>query len=82
MFQGLKRKITKELRICQQENASPLIDAFEKSDLVICKGTGNFEGLEGATLGKETIFMLKLKCKVIAEKIGLDVGEFVVKLAK
>jgi len=62
------------------ESPPPLLDAIEESDLVICKGTGNFEGLEGGTDGKPTIFMLKLKCGVIARRMDMDIGSFVVKL--
>jgi uncharacterized protein with ATP-grasp and redox domains len=64
------------------ESPPPLLDAIEKSDLVICKGTGNFEGLERETGGRETIFMLKLKCGVIARKMGMEIGGFVVKLVQ
>lgn len=63
-------------------NESPpaLTDALKASDLVICKGTGNFEGLEGETNGKPTIFMLKVKCRPIAARMNRDIGSFVVKL--
>jgi uncharacterized protein with ATP-grasp and redox domains len=54
--------------------------AFEACDLVICKGTGNYEGLADETEGKATIFMLKIKCGPIARKVGLEVGSFVVRL--
>ena len=59
-----------------------LFDAFNKSDLVISKGTGNFEGLEGETEGKPTIFMLKVKCRCISKRLRMDIGEFVVKLVE
>ena len=54
--------------------------AFDSCDLVICKGTGNFEGLKDETRGKNTIFMLKIKCGPIARKLGLSVGSFAVHL--
>jgi hypothetical protein len=60
----------------------PLQEVFEKSDLVICKGTGNFEGLADETHGKNTNFMLKMKCGVIARRMGMKIGSFVVKLEK
>jgi uncharacterized protein with ATP-grasp and redox domains len=60
----------------------PLQEAFEKSNLILCKGTGNYEGLADESNGKETIFMLKIKCGVIARKLGMDVGSFVVKVDK
>ncbi len=64
------------------ESTPQLSDAFNRSDLVICKGTGNFEGLEGETAGKPTIFMLKVKCRCISIKLRMDIGEFVVKLVE
>jgi uncharacterized protein with ATP-grasp and redox domains len=86
LFFGLDKMVDQALPIrgffVPHESPPPLIDAFNKSDLVICKGTGNFEGLENETRGKATIFMLKLKCGVIAEKMGMEVGDFVVKLEK
>lgn len=54
--------------------------AFEDSDLVICKGTGNFEGLAEETGRKVAIFMLKVKCGPIARKVGLEEGSFVVRI--
>jgi len=62
------------------EGPPALIDALKASDLVICKGTGNFEGLAGETNGKPTIFMLKVKCRPIAARMNRDIGSFVVKL--
>jgi len=59
-----------------------LTDLYKKSDLIISKGTGNYEALKGEVEGKTTIYMLKVKCKPIAMEIGADVGSFVVKLEK
>lgn len=64
------------------ESTSSLSDSFKKSDLVIAKGTGNYEALKGEVEGKTTIFLLKIKCKPIATNIGSSVGSFVVKLEK
>ena len=55
-------------------------DLFEKSDLVIAKGTGNYEALKGELGGKKAIFMLKVKCEPIAKNSGVNLGNFVVKL--
>lgn len=58
---------------------SPLIKALSKADLVISKGTGNYEALEGEVHGKPCIYMLKVKCKPVAAKVGAETGTFVVK---
>jgi len=59
-----------------------LTDLYKKSDLIISKGTGNYEALKGEVEGKTAIYMLKVKCKPIAMEIGADVGSFVLKLEK
>jgi uncharacterized protein with ATP-grasp and redox domains len=59
-----------------------LKDLFEKSDLIISKGTGNYEALNGEVEGKTAIYMLKVKCRPIAAEMRVDMGTFVVKLEK
>jgi damage-control phosphatase, subfamily I len=59
---------------------SSLKDLFDRSDLIISKGTGNFEALRGELEGKKAIFMLKVKCGPIAADTGMDFGRFIVKL--
>jgi uncharacterized protein with ATP-grasp and redox domains len=59
-----------------------LTNLYQKSDLIISKGTGNYEALKGEVEGKTTICMLKVKCRPIAMEIGTDIGSFVVKLEK
>jgi len=59
-----------------------LTNLYQKSDLIISKGTGNYEALKGELEGKTAIGMLKVKCRPIAMEIGADIGSFVVKLEK
>ena len=61
-------------------NPSPLRASFDKSDLIISKGTGNFEALRGEVNGKPTIFMLKVKCKPVAAITKLAIGSFTVQM--
>ena len=51
------------------------LDRFEKADLIIAKGQGNYETLSG--IDKNIFFLLKAKCPVVAEDIGCDVGEVI-----
>jgi len=51
------------------------LDHFEKADLIISKGQGNYETL--SSVDKNIFFLLKAKCSVIAEDIGCDVGEII-----
>ncbi|MGZ3590624.1 MAG: damage-control phosphatase ARMT1 family protein [Thermodesulfobacteriota bacterium] len=58
---------------------SPLRVVFNKTDLIISKGTGNYEALQSELGGKPCIHMLKIKCEPIATKLGVGMGSFVVK---
>jgi len=48
---------------------------FEAADLIIAKGQGNFESLSGVS--SNIFFLLKVKCSVIAEHVGLPQGTHV-----
>lgn len=61
------------LSLCNLE----FLDAFENTDLVISKGQGNYEGLSGAK--RSVFFMLKAKCRVIAEHIEVREDDIVLK---
>ena len=60
--------------------ASQLSEIFSKSDLVVAKGTGNYEALNDQVRGKAILYMLKVKCPPIARKTGASIGSFVVKI--
>ena len=51
---------------------------FERADLVIAKGHGNYETLNEVE-GKKLYFLLMVKCKIIARDLGCSVGDSVVK---
>ena len=59
---------------------SQLCEIFRKSDLVIAKGTGNYEALNDQVHGKTILYMLKVKCHPIARKTGASMGSFIVKI--
>jgi damage-control phosphatase, subfamily I len=61
--------------------SDPLLDsAFHTSDLIMAKGTGSYEALQGETGGKRTIFMLKVKCGPISRDTGVEQGRVLVKV--
>ena len=62
------------------ENTYVLDEAYRESDLVIAKGTFNFESLYGEDPGKPVIYILKSKCGPLSRKSGVDQGIFFVKL--
>lgn len=57
-----------------------LVEEFQKCELVIAKGTGNYESSAGELDGKPCIHMLKIKCRPIANQIKEKSGMFVATL--
>jgi uncharacterized protein with ATP-grasp and redox domains len=55
--------------------SKPFIDIFEKADLVISKGQGNYETLSDES--RPIYFLFMAKCPVIARDLGCAVGEIV-----
>jgi hypothetical protein len=63
------------------ENCSEYFQSrFEKADLIIAKGQGNYETL--SDVDKNIFFILKAKCSVIARDIGCKVGEMIFQKTK
>jgi uncharacterized protein with ATP-grasp and redox domains len=53
-------------------------DIFEKADVVISKGQGNFEGLFGKVKKPDLFFLFMVKCPEIARVTGQKVGDAVI----
>lgn len=51
------------------------LEWFDKTDIIIAKGQGNYETL--SEVEKNIIFALKVKCPVIARDIGCEVGDMI-----
>jgi len=56
-------------------------ELFDKADLVISKGMGNYECLSPSHRGN-ICFLLKVKCNVVAIAIGREVGDIICKLER
>ncbi len=52
---------------------------LEAANLIISKGQGNFEALEGKDLGRPLYFLFRIKCEVIAEFTKEELGAIVLK---
>jgi damage-control phosphatase, subfamily I len=52
-------------------------DAFRSADVVVSKGQGNYESLSGTD--RSIYFLLRAKCPVVAEDLGVNLGDFVLK---
>ena len=60
-----------------QHCSDEFIEAFNHADVIISKGQGNLEGLLGNT-NKRVFFLLMVKCDVMAQKLNVCKGDFVV----
>lgn len=58
-----------------EDCSAEFLTRFEKADLVIAKGQGNYETLSDTN--RPIYFLLKAKCPVIANHLGCDVGQMV-----
>lgn len=61
--------------------SSEFLQAYNNADLIISKGQGNFEGLMNSNNPK-IFFLLMAKCDPMAEMLGINKGEMVVKHLK
>jgi damage-control phosphatase, subfamily I len=60
------------------KNVTPqFLDIFNRADLIIAKGQGNYESLSG--LDKNIYFLLMVKCDHVANHLGVNKGDFLVK---
>ncbi len=57
-----------------EEASGEFLTLFNEADIVISKGQGNFESLEGC--GRPIFFLLKAKCAMVARMMGVDVGDY------
>jgi uncharacterized protein with ATP-grasp and redox domains len=63
-----------------RERCSPLfLKALDSADLIIAKGQGNYETLEG--LRPNAFFILKAKCAAVAQHLGVNEGDLALKSA-
>jgi uncharacterized protein with ATP-grasp and redox domains len=64
------------LGLCSRD----FLNIYDRADLIISKGQGNYEGLSDEA--RPAFFLLKAKCEVIARDIGVDQGGQVLMKAK
>jgi len=59
------------------ECSDEFLDLFEKADVVVSKGQGNYEALSDAP--RPIFFLLRAKCPVVARDLGVEVGSLVLR---
>lgn len=69
---------TDSIGIIYMDISEEFKEIFNKADLIISKGLGNYEGLTSMELNKPTFCLLNAKCSPIAKDIGVNLGDNVV----
>jgi len=67
--------------VCLQACSAGFLENYERADIVIAKGQGNYEALS-SEVNKEIFFLLKAKCPVIARELGVPVGSYIITRSK
>lgn len=63
------------LGVLPGKSSREFLSLLDNADLVVAKGHANFETLD--TYGREIFFLLKAKCEVVAQELGVEVGDTV-----
>jgi hypothetical protein len=63
------------LGIDWERSGKEFLNAYQNADIVIGKGHANFESLIDGK--RDSFLLLRAKCPVVAERIGIDVGDLV-----
>lgn len=60
-----------------EDCSDEFIDIYNKSDIIISKGQGNYEALSEEN--GNVFFLLKAKCPMIARKLNTNLNEYIFK---
>jgi uncharacterized protein with ATP-grasp and redox domains len=70
---------TDSIGIIEADVSQEFMDLFNKSDMIIAKGVGNYEGLGEMNLKDKPVYcLLNAKCKPVARDIGVNLGDNIV----
>jgi uncharacterized protein with ATP-grasp and redox domains len=70
---------TDSIGIIKDDVSPEFMDLFNKSDMVIAKGLGNYEGLGEMDLEDKPVYcLLNAKCNPVARDIGVNLGDNIV----
>jgi hypothetical protein len=62
-----------------KDGSSEFLRRYNRADLIISKGQGNYETLSGEQ--RPIFYLLKAKCPIIARDVGVHKGDTVIKFA-
>ena len=70
---------TDSIGIIEGDVSTEFMEIFNKSDMIIAKGLGNYEGLGEMDLMDKPVFcLLNAKCRPVAREIGVELGDNVI----
>jgi damage-control phosphatase, subfamily I len=70
---------TDSIGIIEDDVSSEFMELFNKSDMVIAKGLGNYEGLGEMDLKDKPVYcLLNAKCNPVSRDIGVNLGDNIV----
>ena len=70
---------TDSIGIIEEDVSAKFMELFNKSDMVIAKGLGNYEGLGEMDLKAKPVFcLLNAKCKPVSRDIGVELGDNII----
>jgi len=70
---------TDSIGIIEDDLSAEFMKIFHKSDMVIAKGLGNYEGLGEMDLKDKPVFcLLNAKCRPVSRDIGVELGDNIV----
>lgn len=60
-----------------EECSNEFLEIYNNADIVISKGQGNFETLSEQK--REIFFLLKAKCPIVSKRLGVELGDYIMK---
>ncbi|WP_371802626.1 DUF89 domain-containing protein [Candidatus Lokiarchaeum ossiferum] len=64
--------------VIMEQTTTQFQQAFKEADIILSKGQGNFESLDGIPLNRSSLyFLLKAKCNLVASKFDVPVGSLI-----
>ena len=70
---------TDSIGIIEDDVSQEFMNLFNRSDMIIAKGLGNYEGLGEMNLKDKPVYcLLNAKCKPVARDIGVNLGDNIV----
>ena len=75
LFANIISTGTDEVGMRRERMAGPIKDMWESDALVIAKGMANYEAISEFHVERPVLYILKVKCKTVAEALGRNVGE-------